>query len=569
MFGKQPHTGDIERLRTIDAQVKQLFLGEGSPEVLAVNGTCTLVDAITYVSAAAGSITVTLPDGSDRTLSQANLDVGLIKVFTMTTTPAAGQTVTVAPTTPGATANTVLTARGDGVSYVWTGTVNGWSRVAGWTGGPAGGALVPVGNAVFVSKTGNDATALRGRFDSQFLTLAAALAVAVAGDTVYIFDGTYVEDIVVADGVDVKGMTAQAGTTQTGGNGLSRPVLLQGTITFAGSSRVSGLRHESNNALNGGILQTAQNSIVSWTDCDLIESVAVAAPLNYILQTAANAATMVFSHCRVIGHAAPLIVETLSICPNGRMVVTSTEFVGSFRAQATTSQIEFTRCSAGLNQDMLFVGSANLESTNFRGAGLQLQFQGPINASFCSFTCDVSTSAATPAAQNATWNYCRFEGSTLFQAPDSELEFVDCLMSSGFVTSMAGVGARTLRMSGCTVQAPGGTVDLVTSNAATNVFVERCSFLCNGVRPQLGVLGAHYRFSGCTFVCTNTPALEVTVPGNDVDFTHYIFENNSVRSPGSWLSAVGGTIAITSGGNIVQAVANVIQVPVVTALTTQ
>lgn len=51
---------------------------------------------------------------------------------------------------------------------------------------------VPIGDSVFVSdETGNDATGLRERFDKMFKTVEAAQAVAISGDTIFVYPGTY------------------------------------------------------------------------------------------------------------------------------------------------------------------------------------------------------------------------------------------------------------------------------------------------------------------------------------------------------------------------------------------
>lgn len=49
-----------------------------------------------------------------------------------------------------------------------------------------------VENTIFVMKNGNDSTGLRERFDLPFLTIEAALTVAVAGDVIVIYPGQYI-----------------------------------------------------------------------------------------------------------------------------------------------------------------------------------------------------------------------------------------------------------------------------------------------------------------------------------------------------------------------------------------
>lgn len=50
---------------------------------------------------------------------------------------------------------------------------------------------IPVLNALFVSKSGNDGTAITGRFDKPYLTITAAQAAASSGQTIIVYPGTY------------------------------------------------------------------------------------------------------------------------------------------------------------------------------------------------------------------------------------------------------------------------------------------------------------------------------------------------------------------------------------------
>ena len=59
-------------------------------------------------------------------------------------------------------------------------------------GGGGGGTNIPVGRSLWVDGVnGSDDTALRGRFDKPFLTVAAAVAAATAGDAIYLGPGTF------------------------------------------------------------------------------------------------------------------------------------------------------------------------------------------------------------------------------------------------------------------------------------------------------------------------------------------------------------------------------------------
>ena len=73
------------------------------------------------------------------------------------------------------------------------------------------------GNVVRVDKTGSNSTGVRNGL--PFLTISAALAVAQAGDVVWIFPGTYNESITIPASVSVMGLSegAGAGGSPTGG----------------------------------------------------------------------------------------------------------------------------------------------------------------------------------------------------------------------------------------------------------------------------------------------------------------------------------------------------------------
>lgn len=57
-------------------------------------------------------------------------------------------------------------------------------------------------NAVFVAKNGSDSTGVRNKLDKPFLTLTAAQAAAVSGDTIVVYPGVYTDNSLGKDGVD-------------------------------------------------------------------------------------------------------------------------------------------------------------------------------------------------------------------------------------------------------------------------------------------------------------------------------------------------------------------------------
>lgn len=79
------------------------------------------------------------------------------------------------------------------------------------------GGVTNTGKIVFVDSVfGNDVTGLRQRNDKPFATIAAAIAAALSGDTVYILPGTYSlsAGITIPDGVAMRGINTLAVTIQ-------------------------------------------------------------------------------------------------------------------------------------------------------------------------------------------------------------------------------------------------------------------------------------------------------------------------------------------------------------------
>lgn len=63
----------------------------------------------------------------------------------------------------------------------------------------SGGGSSTCGNSLFVDVDGSDATGTRERFDKPYLTIAEALANALAGDTIFVRPGTFIEDALAWD----------------------------------------------------------------------------------------------------------------------------------------------------------------------------------------------------------------------------------------------------------------------------------------------------------------------------------------------------------------------------------
>jgi hypothetical protein len=128
---RDPTVIDSERLRSIDAQIKQLFIGSESCETMnfALTGThCAIVDSVTFVDASAGNMTVLLPDATPlRTQSHVENGRGLLKVFVMTTAPGAF-TCQILPDTPATGMDVTLDGLNQTALYMWEST--GWVLIA-------------------------------------------------------------------------------------------------------------------------------------------------------------------------------------------------------------------------------------------------------------------------------------------------------------------------------------------------------------------------------------------------------------------------------------------------------
>ena len=78
-------------------------------------------------------------------------------------------------------------------------------NIASMTGGTGGGGItdVTLDNSLFVSKDGDDATAQPYSLVNKYLTIQAAIDDAVSGETVFVYPGTYTENLTIANGIRV------------------------------------------------------------------------------------------------------------------------------------------------------------------------------------------------------------------------------------------------------------------------------------------------------------------------------------------------------------------------------
>jgi len=180
------HTATANQMYASTAQIQSLALGANSPELLSATGACTLTDVVSYAetTTAGASIAITVPTPTINNTASNTL-VGIVKIICMTS---GADAVTIMA--PGLVAT--LTNPQESCTLLWS-LGDGWMLVSSPTVVPASVASVPVANSLFVSKDGNDTTALPYRFDLMYLTLRAANAAAAGGDTIYIYGGAYDE----------------------------------------------------------------------------------------------------------------------------------------------------------------------------------------------------------------------------------------------------------------------------------------------------------------------------------------------------------------------------------------
>lgn len=278
-----------------------------------------------------------------------------------------GIPISAAPITP--TAGAVMVA--DGTSFVGstTPTFNGVnvSNVV---------AAVPTGNQIWVDAVnGNDGTGLTGRFDKPFLTVAAAIAVAVAGDQIFIRPGTYTL---------AAGITIPASVTITGA--AVRRVVLQiigaaANTTLVTMSNGSVLENVSLNLTTTGAFSLTAVLFGGTTSLDAaIRGVII----NVTKTVSADAATVAGILVQSTGAPARDFVNAL----NAEVVVASTG-TGTNRALLMdTSAGSFNANACAFNVS----GSGSRIASEINIAGGTLSMQG---GSANGTTADISQTAGT------------------------------------------------------------------------------------------------------------------------------------------------------------------------------
>jgi hypothetical protein len=111
---------------------------------------------------------------------------------------------------------------------------------------------------------GNNAAAAANPYSFPFLTISAALAVAVSGDTVYVYPGTYNESLTLPTDVNLRGINVNAVVIQ------KLAVTTNTTmVTVSGSSRIEDVTITVTSATNGVTLKGIDLQSASAQSCKI------------------------------------------------------------------------------------------------------------------------------------------------------------------------------------------------------------------------------------------------------------------------------------------------------------
>jgi hypothetical protein len=567
--------GSIDSLTTRSGQIVQQFLGSGEPEVLTAAGLCSLLETTTLIdaSAAGASFTIGIRDAVSSQTHSYN-QVGLIKIFAMTTVPAPGVQVTIAPQTPAGAQQAILTDINQVAYYIWDG--QGWSVVSstGGGGGPGSNAVL-LGRSLFVSSTtGNDATALPDHVELAYQTIQAAITAATAGDTVFVYPGDYA-GFSMKPSVDVCGVDAEHsnGTGFTGSTRIHK-VLVTGAITI-------------DNATIGSVASCSNMRVEALVNASAL----VYGATNRLLVTFSDVAFAEFA----AGDNSEAVIDIgRGICflDNCSVQTTAGSLTYAVHMQSATSFVAFNsaiignwladddRCQCQLNFCYMSIGSIPPLASDFRprlrayttaftplsgAAKPAVSFRGRVEMEQCLLT------VVAEIASNS-------DGDSF----DAE----SCIFREGiynaFVTADPLTFAITLR--NCDVET---NFDFSTPSGvsveATNCFIQSSGANLE-LAPEVTGLGASYRFKNCaievgqnfqmllqqTVVPVGPSAVHVELlncscvggfglgagssffnfngPADTTHADNFIFLNNSFYGPDF---GVGGAanVHITSGGN--------------------
>ena len=104
-------------------------------------------------------------------------------------------------------------------------------------GGGGGGGItnVTLDNSLFVSKDGNDTTAQPYSLVNQYLTIQAAINDAASGETVFVYPGTYTENLTISGGIRVHFFLGAIVSGQIDMDGGTNYITGNGQFTYTGA----------------------------------------------------------------------------------------------------------------------------------------------------------------------------------------------------------------------------------------------------------------------------------------------------------------------------------------------
>jgi len=197
-------------------------------------------------------------------------------------------------------------------------TITGISFVSPDGGGGGGGITnVTLDNSLFVSKDGNDGTAQPYSLVNKYLTIQAAIDDCVSGETVFVYPGTYTENLTIQNGIRVHFFLGAIVSGQIDMlDGSTNYITGEGQFTHAGTGQTLHLQ--------GG------SATINWVECHSIES-GTGANGDAIRKTGAGFAQVncqrVLAKAALTGPAVQVLAGTLHLYANA--IQANTGFTGT------------------------------------------------------------------------------------------------------------------------------------------------------------------------------------------------------------------------------------------------
>lgn len=229
---------------------------------------------------------------------------------------------------------------------------------------PTSGTLATIlasGNLLWVDKSGNDGTAVAGRSEKPYLTIAAAVAAASSGDTVVVRPGTYDERNLLKNGVylhfEAGAVVEYTGTNDgaifddsaTGANGaVETKITGDGRFIYAGTSAAATTPHVFNITNAGTHIDcTAQEAFMNMTTTPASAPAAIFQSAGYIkflghaIEANVGALGVNASCYKWEGGDSDIVVERLLATGNAYIVW------GDGTAASSTSWVKANRITSG------------------------------------------------------------------------------------------------------------------------------------------------------------------------------------------------------------------------------